>query len=133
MKTFFRISLVVLFLALIAFFNVGLVDIRMEEINFLLGKIAAMQDVSNSLGIIGKYELIKQRMLYGEASNTNYELEAKVQALTSGERFVEKKDGWKKKVYRAPVQFTLNVIRLMLGKEIVSLKEEDKIDRKSVV
>jgi TonB family protein len=128
MKTFFRIFLVLALLALTVLFNIGLVDIRIEEINFLLGKIAAMQDVSNSLGIIGKYEIVKRRMLYGEENSSNYELEAKVQALTSGEKIAEhKNDEWKKRLYRAPVRFTLNVIRLMIGKEIVSLKEEDKI------
>ena len=40
-----------------------------------------------SLGIVAKYELIKHRMLYGEQNDDNYELEAKMQALTSGDQF----------------------------------------------
>jgi TonB family protein len=127
MKTFFRMFLVAAVLALIALFNVGLIDIRIEEMSYLLGKIASGQDVSNSLGIIGKYELIKRRMQYGEESNSSYELEAKVQALTSGEKVAEKQGTWQKTVYRVPVRLTLNAIRVMLGKEIIDLKEEDKI------
>jgi TonB family protein len=127
MKTYFQIVLVLLLLGFTVMFNFGLVDIRIDELNYLLGKIANMQDVSNSLGIVGKYELIKRRMQYGEESNSSYELEAKVQALTSGERTPDKGDEWKKKLYTAPVRITLNVIRLFLGKEIVSLKAEDKI------
>jgi TonB family protein len=127
MKTFLRIFLIVILLAFTALFNIGLIDIRIEEMSYLLGKIASGQDVSNSLGILGKYELIKRRMQYGEESNSSYELEAKVQALTSGEKIAEKPGSWKRTVYRVPVRFTLNVIRVMLGKEIINLKEEDKI------
>jgi TonB family protein len=127
MKTFFRIFLIVLLLTLTVLFNIGLIDIRIEEMSYLLGKISAGQDVSNSLGIIGKYELIKRRMQYGEQNNSSYELEAKVQALTSGEKITEKTGTWQKTVFRMPVRFTLNVIRVMLGKEIIDLKEEDKI------
>jgi TonB family protein len=127
MKTFLRIFLVVLLLVLTVLFNIGLIDIRIEEMSYLLGKIASGQDVSNSLGIIGKYELIKRRMQYGEESNSNYELEAKVQALTSGEKITEKPGSWKKAAFRLPVRTVLNVIRVMLGKEIINLKEEDKI------
>jgi len=127
MKTFLRIFLIVLLLVLTALFNVGLIDLRIDEMSYLLGKIASGQDVSNSLGIIGKYELIKRRMQYGEQSNSGYELEAKVQALTSGEKMTEKPGSWQKTAYRIPVSFTLNVIRLLLGKEIINLKEEDKI------
>ena len=127
MKTFLRIFLVVLLLVLTVLFNIGLIDIRIEEMSYLLGKIASGQDVSNSLGIIGKYELIKRRMQYGEQSNSNYELEAKVQALTSGEKISEKPVTWQKTLSRVPVRFTLNVIRAMLGKEIINLKQEDKI------
>ncbi len=127
MKTFFRIFLVVLLLVLTVLFNIGLIDIRIEEMSYLLGKIASGQDVSNSLGIIGKYELIKRRMQYGEENNSSYELEAKVQALSSEEKLAERPGAWQKTVYRVPVRFTLNVIRVMLGKEIINLKEEDKI------
>jgi TonB family protein len=127
MKTFLRIFLVLLLLVLTALFNVGLIDIRIEEMSYLLGKIASGQDVSNSLGIIGKYELIKRRMQYGEENNSNYELEAKVQALSSGEKLSDKQGTLQKAVYRVPVRFTLNVIRVMLGKEIINAKEEDKV------
>jgi len=127
MKTFLQISLVLVLLAFTILFNFGLVDIRIEELNFLLGKIASAQDVSNSLGIVGKYELIKRRMQYGEENSTSYELEAKVQALTSVERNADKSSAWRRRLYDAPVRTTLNIIRLLLGKQIVSLKEEDKI------
>ena len=95
--------------------------------NYLIGKIAAQQDVPMSLGIVAKYELIKQRILYGEKSENNYELEAKIQCLTSGDQYAKQESVLKTTVYRAPVRFVLNVIRFALGKPIISLKEEDKI------
>ncbi len=127
MKTVIRILLVLLLLAFTVMFNFGVVDVRLDELDYLLGKMATMQDVSNSLGIIGKYELIKRRMLYGEENNSTYELEAKVQALTSEGLPLEKKEEWGKKLYLAPVRFTLNVIRVLLGKQIVNPKDDDKI------
>lgn len=114
-------------MGLTVLFNIGLIDIRIEEMSYLLGKIASGQDVSNSLGIIGKYELIKNRMQFGEESNSNYELEAKVQALTSDEKTAEKPVTWRKTIARVPVRTVLNGIRILLGKEIINLKEEDKI------
>lgn len=127
MGTFFRLFILLLLPALTAFFNIGFIDIRIEEMNYLLGKIATVPDVSNSLGIIGKYELIKRRMMYGGESNSNYEPEAKVQALTSGDGLTEGKSEWKRRLYRAPVRAVLNIIRVMMGKEIIDIKEEDKI------
>jgi TonB family protein len=127
MKTFLRFFLLLLLLIFTLFFNIGIIDIRIEEINFLLGKMATMDDISNSLGIIGKYELIKKRMTLGEEHGANYEFEAKIQALISGDKFLDEKEHQKKKIYRAPVLFILNSIRFILGKEAIKLQEENKI------
>ena len=127
MKTFFRIFLVLLLLAVTVFFNIGVIDIRMQEMSYLIGKVAARQDVPMSLGIVAKYELIKQRMLYGEQNENNYELEAKIQSLTSGDQYPNQENVWKTRIYRVPVRLVLNTIRFAIGKPIISLKEEDKI------
>lgn len=127
MKTFTRIFLVLLLLAVTVFFNIGVIDIRMQEMSYLIGKVAAQQDVPMSLGIVAKYELIKQRMLYGEQNENNYELEAKIQCLISGDQYVKQESVWKTKAYRVPVRLLLNTIRFAIGKPIISLKEEDKI------
>jgi TonB family protein len=65
-------------------------------------------------------------MLYGEQNDDNYKLEAKIQALTSGDQF-PKPDVWKSKITRVPIRIILNVIRLALGKPIISPKEDDKL------
>jgi TonB family protein len=127
MKTFFQIFLLVGLLGVPVYFNIGLIDIRMREMSYLIGKIAAQQDVPMSLGIVAKYELIKHRMLYGEQNADNYELEAKMQALTSGDQFNRQENVWRKRIYNVPVRFVINAIRLSLGKPIISMTEEDKI------
>ena len=114
-------------MAITAYFNIGLIDLRMREMSYLIGKIAARQDVPMSLGIVAKYELIKHRMLYGEQSPDNYELEAKMQALTSGDQFEKRGNDWQTKIYKLPVRLVVNCIRLSLGKPIIRFQEEDKI------
>jgi tetratricopeptide (TPR) repeat protein len=126
MKTFLKFTGVILLLAFTGLFNVGLVDIRFEEIRYLLGTIASQEDMSSTFGIVAKYELIKHRIAYGEENVTGYELEAKIQALTSGEH-LEKDVVWSRKFYRTPVRMVLNTIRILLGKKIINPKEEDKI------
>ena len=127
MKAFFNIFLLIFFLILTVLFNIGLIDVRFQEINFLLGKAAFDQDASNALGIVAKYELIRRRMEAGEESPENYELEARIQALISGDQFSEEEELSKNKKYLIPVRIFLNSIRFALGKEFVSLKEENKI------
>jgi len=128
MGAFIRIFSIVFLLVVTAVFNIGLIDIRIEEMNYLLGTVSAAHDVSNSLGIIGKYELVKRRMLYGEESGANYELEAKIQALTSSEKVeTAQTTDWKKTIIQVPVRAVLNGMRILLGKEIINLHAEDKI------
>lgn len=127
MKTLLKILIILALLGLTVVYNIGLIDIRFEEIKYLLGTIAAKEDASNTFGIVAKYELIKRRMLYGEENVTNYELEAKVQALTSQNQMSDNRNQWTVKAYRAPVRFVLNIIRFLQGKKIINPKEDDKI------
>jgi tetratricopeptide (TPR) repeat protein len=72
--------------------------------------------------------LIKQRMLYGEENISNYEMEAKIQALTSGEAYTEqKKTVLQSDIYRVPVLAVVNSIRFLMGKQIVNAREDNKI------
>lgn len=129
MKNVFQI-----FLALILFitgllFNAGLIDIRFEEINYQLGKAAAASNDSRSLGILSKYELIKRRIEMGETNRGNYEMEARVQALISGDQLGNnlQDDVTKRKKYLIPVRILLNTIRLILGKELIKPEQENEI------
>lgn len=126
MSTLIRFSGILLLLVLTALFNIKLVDLRLDEVKYLLGTIAQQNEISNSFGIMAKYDLIKRRMTYGEENAGNYEIEARIQALTSGDMLKDQNNvnsSWS----RVPVKIVLNTIRFVLGKKIINPKEDDKI------
>ncbi len=127
MRIVLRLFLFLLIFAATALFNAGIINIRFEEIRYLLGTIASTDNVSNTFGIVAKYELIKRRMQFGDENVTNYEFEAKMQALTSGDVIDPRKNDLSNKIYRVPVRLVLNSIRMLLGKPLINPKEEDKI------
>jgi TonB family protein len=127
MNTFFRAFLVVLFLGITVLYNFGLIDIRFDEMRYLLGTIASQEEASNTLGILAKYELIKRRMVEGEDNISNFELEARIQALTSGDQTKKNASQGRYRVYLVPIRYVVNGVRLLLGKKIINPKEDDKI------
>ena len=126
MSTILRFLGILILLVLTAFFNIKLVDLRLDEVKYLLGTIAQQDEISNTFGIMAKYELIKRRMTYGEENTTNYEIEAKIQALTSGDILKDQNKNatsWS----LVPAKIVLNSIRFVLGKKIINPKDDDKI------
>jgi TonB family protein len=101
-----------------------MINIRFEDIRYLLGSIASEDDVANTFGIVAKYELVKRRMQFGEENIANFELEAKMQTIISSE--IEKSETIQP-FYSKPLRLCINGIRLLLGKKIISPKEDDKI------
>jgi TonB family protein len=124
MKTGLRIVLFSVLIVVTGLFNAGLIDIRVEELSYLLGRIASVDDISQTFGIVAKYELIKQRMEQGDDNIASYELEAKIQALTSGERYDEEEARWHASLYRLPVKLVVDGIRLLMGKEIINPRDD---------
>lgn len=123
-----QIVILPIILILTVVFNMGLIDIRFEEINYLLGKVAFDKEASNAVGILAKYELIKRRMKYGEDNTDTYELEARILAITSGDQFSSSEENiYIKKKYLIPIRIFLNSIRFLLGKEFINPKEDNKI------
>jgi TonB family protein len=127
MNTFFKAFFLLLFLGVTALYNFGLIDIRFDEIRYLLGKIDMQEEASNTFGIVAKYELIKRRMTEGEDNISNFELEARIQALTSSDPAAAKKRKLNYRVYLVPIRYVVNGVRLMLGKTIINPKDDDKI------
>ncbi len=127
MKFFLRLFLVLLIIAAAIVFNFGLIDIRMQEIRYLLGKVKINQKISSTYDIEAKYELIQRRMRYGEADVDNFALEAKIAALTSGDKVDEKDSTFLKRFYLKPAQWALNGLRYIMGKEIINPKKEYSI------
>jgi TonB family protein len=124
MRSLLNLSPVLGLLILTILFNIGLVNIRFDDIRYLLGTIASEDDVANTFGIVAKYELIKRRMQFGEENIGNFELEAKMQTIIGAE--LEKTET-QTPFYRTPVRILLNGIRITLGKKIINPKEDDKI------
>lgn len=127
MRTILKLLSFLLIFACTTLINIGLINIRFEEIQYLLGTIATEDEMSNTFGIVAKYELIKRRMIHGEENTNNYAFEAKMQALTSGDIKSESETFTGKKYYRVPIRLILNSLRYILGKPIINPKEEDKI------
>jgi TolA-binding protein len=127
MKTILQSLAILSLFALVLLFNIGLMDIRIGEVSYLLGKAAQSDEFSQTLGIAAKYELIKQRLTSGEESVSNYELEARIQAITSGEMVQKEKQSAFKTVYTAPIRGTVNAIRFLMGKPLISPQEENKV------
>ncbi len=125
MATILRMLLVILVFASILAFNAGLIDVRLQDVDYFLGKAAAEENGSKTLGIVAKYELIKNRLEEGDGTSENFELEAKIQALTSGKEYAANED--EQSPYLIPVRMVLDGIRFVLGKEIVSPRKEDEI------
>jgi len=120
-------AVVLTVLAISVLFNGGLVEIRFDEIRYLLGAIAARDEATNTFGIVSKYELIKRRMQEGEDNADNYEFEARMQALASVGMDRESQYDASKKYHLIPVRLLLNGIRSLLGKPIINTREEDEV------
>lgn len=124
MKSLLKLLPILVLFLLTILFNVGMINIRFEDIRYLLGSIASEDEVANTFGIVAKYELVKRRMQFGEENIANFELEAKMQTIISSE--IEKSDTIQP-LYSKPLRLCINGIRLLLGKKILSPKEDDKI------
>lgn len=124
MRAILKFSPVIVLFILTILFNIGLIDIRFEDINYLLGTIASENEAANTSGIIAKYELVKRRMQFGEENIGNFELEAKMQTIVASQL---KRTEIKSSFFKTPVRIFLNGIRIILGKKIINPKEDDKI------
>jgi TonB family protein len=124
MKSIINLLPVIVLFILTILFNIGLINIRFDDIRYLIGTIAAQDEISNTFGIVAKYELIKRRMQFGEENLDNFELEAKMQTIIAAE--INKTDN-PAPFYSTPVRICLNGIRFTLGKKVINPKEEDKI------
>lgn len=118
---FLRIFGVVFVFAFTVLFNIALIDIRFDEINYLLGRVARDEDASKAFGIVARYELVKRRMTLGEENEGNYALEARIQSLVSGDQFQDTAAAKARaKIWAYPTRLILNGLRLAMGKEIVN-------------
>ena len=123
---FLRVFFVVLLFVSTLLFNAGLVDVRFDEISYLLGRNARDENSSNAFGIVARYELAKRRIVNGESDTSSYALEAKVQSLMSGNDPKET-ETYQSKFWYPPLRFFLNGLRLTMGKEIINPVEDNRM------
>jgi hypothetical protein len=116
---------ILLFLAFALFFNTNLVTVRVSELNYLLEDASGTQDVLDNSTILGRFELLKRRLAQGEGRVENYELEARIQALTAPRKSFPGDAPAAISPLVRPLRAFLNGLRYVLGKAAIHPETED--------
>jgi hypothetical protein len=116
---------ILLFLAFALFFNTNLVTVRVSELNYLLEDASGTQDVLDNSAILGRFELLKRRLEQGEGRVENYELEARIQALTAPRKSFSVDSPAAIGPLVRPLRAFLNGLRYVLGKAAIHPEAED--------
>ncbi len=130
LSSLFPFVLVLVLIASSLVFNYTLIDVRLDDLNFLLFSAAQSQDENRSLGMLARFELVRRRMERGQDQQNDYVLEGRVQAvLASG--LDEAKVSSRGRYLKGPARFALNAIRLFMGKDLrhqeTETNKEDKV------
>jgi hypothetical protein len=116
---------ILLFLLFALFFNTNLVTVRVSELNYLLEDASGIQDVLDNSAIVGRFELLKRRLEQGEGRVENYELEARIQALTAPRKPFPSDTPASIGPLVRPLRAFLNGLRYVLGKAAIHPEAED--------
>jgi TonB family protein len=120
--------LVVLAILLVSvFFNMSVIDIRFQELDKTLYRIAHQQDINKSLNMLAKYSIIKRRMERGYEDSADYSVESKVMAVIASEFLKDdprKLSAWN--YFNPVVRISINVLRLLMGKAQIAETENIK-------
>ncbi len=115
-------------IAVTVMFNLAVIDLRYQELDNTLYKIAYQQDINKSLSMLSKVSILKRRLEKGTETAEEYALESKIMAVISSDLLTQPNTVESKFQYMRPVaRLGLNAIRLVMGKSIESEvgKEED--------
>ncbi|MBL8026272.1 MAG: TonB family protein [Fibrobacteres bacterium] len=114
-------------------FNLSVIDIRYQELDSSLYKVAYQQDLNKSLSMLSKVSILKRRLETGSESAEEYALESKIMAVIGSDLLKESADKPSKWSYMRPVaRVGMNGIRLLMGKGISSDDEKSKQDNKEL-
>lgn len=116
---------ILLFLLFALLFNTNLLTVRVSELNYLLEDASGTQEVLDNTAILGRFELLKRRLEQGESRVENYELEARIQALTAPRRPLASDVPAAIGPLVRPLRAFLNGLRYMLGKGAIHPESED--------
>ena len=121
MRTAWKIALALILLLVPLLFNRELVDFRMEELSHLLDRAAAIENIPNAAGILGKYELIRSRLEKGETESEIYRSEARAQILAAFDQIVLSDEPARTAGFHVlPVRPVVNGIRRVVGADQVT-------------
>jgi hypothetical protein len=120
-----RILPILLFLVFTLFFNTNLVTVRVSELNYLLENASVARDVLNDSEILGRFELVRRRLDQGESRLENYQLEARIQALTAPRGPSSRGALSVIGPLVPPLRGFLNALRAVLGKDAIHPEKED--------
>jgi tetratricopeptide (TPR) repeat protein len=116
---------ILLFMLFALFFNSNLVSVRVSELSYLLDDASGAHEVLNNSAMLGRFELLKLRLDQGESRVENYELEARIQALTAPRA----NPGSDPPATTGPLVRSLrgflNALRFVLGKPAIHPEAED--------
>lgn len=124
-----QITLGLLILLLLLFsvlFNKSIIDIRLGEIDYHLNRVALEDQASRTFSIISRYELIKNRIEFGESHHEDYDSEGRIQVLLATDSIPQLRAVSTEMSWWHPVRLTLAGMRFLLGKEQVGTQEVEK-------
>jgi TonB family protein len=123
MGLFLRLFLGLAFVGTVALYNFLLVDVRFEELYSLLGSTDAHEEASPIFTILAQYESVS-RGAWTEDDPCMMDQEPEIKAILAG---VSDAGTRLKHDYHLPVRTIVRAIRVLLGKDVIRPKEEDKI------
>ncbi|MFP4376585.1 MAG: tetratricopeptide repeat protein [Spirochaetales bacterium] len=104
---------------LLVFLSAQVISVRLVDLDFLLARAARDDTVSQSAGLIGKYQLALRRQRNGESELETYRLEAQLAALSSGDQFAPLVDEARSSLGQQPARLAVDALRVSLGKEMI--------------
>lgn len=118
------IGLLLLVLLLFSFlFNKSIIDIRLEEIDYHLNRVALEDKSSQTFSIISRYELIKRRIESGDVASEDYTGEGRMQVVLATNTIPQLQSATRKMSPWHPVRLTLAGMRFLLRKEQIGTQE----------
>ncbi|MFH0918934.1 MAG: AgmX/PglI C-terminal domain-containing protein [Fibrobacterota bacterium] len=117
---------VLFIIAFSVFFNMSVIDIRFQELDKTLYRIAHQQDLNKSLNMLAKYSIIKRRMERGYEDSADYAVESKVMAVIASDFLKDEPRNLSAWNYLNPiVRIGMNLLRVIMGKS--QMAETEKI------
>ncbi|NBB90139.1 MAG: hypothetical protein GVY23_02910, partial [Spirochaetes bacterium] len=101
-----------------------IVEVRMVDLDYLLTHASKESGRSDAAGLLGQYELIRRRLLSGEGPLDQYELEARVAAISSMTQFDDGMNSNSDVVPSRPARAVVRTIRVTLGKDPTARERE---------